>query len=212
MKRNIGIAVAAALSAASMASAAQTLQMDLNAIGVQVENTTGAPSAFGGLNHTGAVGLNFASGISTLQGVFIDGISQNFSGSLTGMTADIQLTNGNVTGGNILVTVNGSDTYSCQIASVGYVETFVGGGFKIQGLTFAGVFSSTMFGNVDVTPWATGNLPGSFLQFNFNPDPQGSGYADMDLFVHVVPLPPAAIGGLAMLGGLMFAGHIRRRK
>jgi hypothetical protein len=112
-----------------------------------------------------------------------------------------------------MIQVNGSDTYTAQIASLGYVETYVGGGFTLQGLTFNGAFSSSSFGNVNVAPWVgAGGLLGSFLQFNFNPTPNGSGFADMDLFVDVVPLPPAVYGGMAMLGGIMLVGFIRRRK
>jgi hypothetical protein len=138
-------------------------------------------------------------------------VSQNFNGTMTSMTGIVNLTNGNVTGGSISVTVNGTDTYTAQIANAGYVENFIGGGYTIQGLTFNGLFSSNNFGNVNVTPWAGGGLPGSFLQFNFAPNASGNGYADVDLFVQVIPLPPAAAMGMATLGGLMIASRFRRR-
>ncbi len=212
MKRFVlGFAVATSMACGSIASADETLQMDLNALGVQVMNSLGAPSAFGGLNHTGSVNLSDVFGTSSLAGIFIDTINQGFNGTLTDMTGLIQLTNGNVTGGSLSVTVNGVDTYTAQIANAGYVENYIGGGYTIQGLTFNGAFSSSMFGNVNVAAWAEGTLPGSFLQFNFEPTANGTGFADLDLFVQVVPLPPAAATGLASLAGLMLVGRLRRR-
>lgn len=210
----LSMAIATSLACGSLATAAQTLQMDLNALGVVVANGAGAGSAFGGLNHTGSVSLSAVLGVSTMAGVFVNGISQNFSGTMTSMTGLIQLTNGNVTGGSLSVTVNGTDTYSAQIATAGYVENYIGGGFTVQGLTFNGMFSSNSFANVNVTPWSGGGLSGSFLQFNFAPNANGTGSADLDLFVNapVIPLPPAASMGLTVLGGLMVAGYVRRRR
>jgi hypothetical protein len=210
MKRALLSAVIATALVAGSANAAQTLQMDVNAIGIQALNGAGAPSAFGGLTHTGTVSLNYVLSTTYLAGVFVDGVNQNFSGSLSNFNGSINLSNGQVMGGSLLVTVNGGgDTYSCQIAATGHVEAYVGGGFKIEGLTFNGVFSDNQFGNVNVQPWAGGGLPGSFLQFNFNPNASGGGFADMDLFVNVVPLPPAALTGIAGLAGLAI---LRRRR
>jgi hypothetical protein len=212
MKRAFcGVTLVTALAAGSGAMAANTLQMDMNALGLQTTGSGGAPSGFGGLSHTGAINLSFASGISYMAGIFVDSINQNFSGSLTGMTGTIQLSNGQVVGGSLSVTVNGVDTYTAQLAQAGYVETYIGGGYTVQGLTVNGMFSSNSFGNVNVTPWAGGSLTGSFLQFNFNPTAHGNGFADMDLFVNVVPLPPAVYTGLASLGGLMLLGYYRRK-
>jgi hypothetical protein len=211
MKRcAVGFALAATLACGTVASAAQTLQMDLNALGVQVTGAGGLGSPFGGLSHTGAVNLNRVVAISSLAAVLIDGIDQNFTGTLSNMTGVINLNAGNVVGGSLSVTVNGVDTYTAQIANVGYVETFIGGGYTIQGLTFNGLFSSNSFGNVNVTPWAGGGLPGSFLQFNFNPTANGTGFADIDLFVNVVPLPSAVYAGMTMLGGMMVVRRLRR--
>jgi hypothetical protein len=210
MKKALFSAAVAAALVAGTAQAAQTLQMDVNAIGIQTLNGAGAPSAFGGLTHTGSVSLNYVANTTYMAGVFVDGVDQNFTGVLTGFSGTINLTNGQVTGGNLLVTIDtGSDTYSAQVSPTGHVETYVGGGFKIEGLTFNGLFSDNQFGNVDVSPWSGGGLPGSFLQFNFNPNASGGGFADMDLFVNVVPLPPAAHTGLAGLAGI--AIHPRRR-
>jgi hypothetical protein len=128
------------------------------------------------------------------------------------------MSNGQVTGGTISLQINGNDAYSAQIVSnVGAVSTYVGGGYKIEGLTFDGMFTDSTFGNVDVSPWFNqqlAGLMGSFLQFNFSPNADGFSYADMDIFVNaeVVPLPPAAWTGLATISGLMTAGYIRRRR
>jgi hypothetical protein len=146
-------------------------------------------------------------------------VSQGFSGSLINFTGHINMTNGQVTGGNLMLQIDGGDSYSADIVSnVGAVTNFIGGGFKIEGLTFNGQFNDPMFGNVNVAPWfeaqGFGGLLGSFLQFNFNPDATGHSFADMDIFVHsqVIPLPPAAWTGLATLTGVMFVGYLRRRR
>lgn len=143
---------------------------------------------------------------------------QNVTGTLANFTGVINLNNGMVTGGNISVAAGG-DTYTAQITpNVGSVSPYVGGGFKIEGLTFDGMFSSSTFAGVDVAPWfnaqTIGGLLGSFLQFNFRPDNGGFAYSDIDLFVNaeVVPLPPAGWAGLATLAGVMVAGHLRRRR
>jgi hypothetical protein len=225
MKTVLGAAVAAVLVAGSTASAqmSSTLQLDINGIGVQAQNSGGVNSSFGGLTHTGSLNLDFAQSITHLLGVFVQHnhnspVNMGFNGTLTDFSGTINLNNGQVTGGNLMVTVNGSDTYSAQVTpGVGSVSTFVGGGYKVEGLTFNGIFSSAMFGNVDVSPWynmqtIAGGNPGSFLSFNFNPDATGASYSDMDVFVEVIPLPPAAWTGLATLVGVMFAGYVKRRR
>jgi hypothetical protein len=198
-------AVATALASAGAVNAAQTLQFDLNSFNTQARDTGGVNSAFGGLTHSGSVVFSLGAGYLNAISVSSGGpfINQNFTGTLTGLSGQVNLSNGLVTGGNLLITVNGgSDTYSTGIASVGQVSTYVGGGFKIEGLTINGVFSDALFGNVDVSAWFNQVLAGSFLQFNFNPDATGAAVADMDLFVTVVPLPPASLAGMATLCGL----------
>jgi hypothetical protein len=225
MKTVLSAAVAAVLMAGTTATAqmSSTLQLDINGIAVQAQNGGGQNSAFGGLTHSGSLNFNFAEGVTHLLGMFVQHnhnapINMGFNGSLTNFSGVINLNNGQVTGGNMMVTVNGADTYMAQITpGVGAVSNFVGGGFKVEGLTFDGRFSSAMFGNVDVSPWYDmqnifGGLPGSFLSFNFRPDQTGASYADMDVFVEVIPLPPAAWTGLATLAGVMFAGYMRRRR
>jgi hypothetical protein len=207
--------LAAIALAAGSAVASPTLQIDVNALGIQAQNAGGGAVAFGGLTHTGSLAISYSAvPPSNIAGVFIDGVNQNFNGTLTGFAGIISLNSGQVTGGSFLVTINGgADTYSCQVAAVGQVATSQSqGGFTIDGLTFNGAFSDNLFGNVNVTPWNTGNLPGSYLQFNFSLNAGGAGFADLDIFVDVVPLPPAAWTGLATLVGLAGVGFLRRRR
>ncbi len=219
MKSFTGIAGAAVLAAATAASADVTLQMDINGFEVQCKDALGNDSAFGGLGHTGSI--DFSTGlfaqlksvaIKTGAGPFVD---QGFSGTLINFDGEITMVGGQVTGGNLVVAVDSGDTYTCDIvANVGSVSTYVGGGFKVEGLTFDGLFSDGLFGNVNVADFFAAQgfgLDGSLLQFNFNPDANGGAFADMDLFV-VVPLPPAGWAGLATLAGVMGLGYVRRRR
>jgi hypothetical protein len=208
MRKSCAFSVAAVLGCVSAASASMTLQMDLNALGLQVRDAGGAPVAFGGLSHTGSVELSQGA-FGYMAGIYVDGVNQNFVGSLTAMSGTIELLNGNVTGGSLTVTVNGADTYTADISNVGNVSSYVGGGYILQGLTVNGAFSSAMYGNVNVAPWNTGGLMGSFLKFNFNPDAGGSGYADIDLFVNVIPLPPGVYMGAALIGGMVLIRRVR---
>jgi len=213
--------IAGALAFASgTAMANQTLQFDLNAAEIQVKDGSGSASAFGGLSHTGSIELSLA-GATSLDmfkqignGPFID---QGFSGSLTDVSGSILLDGGDVTGGGLTIEIDSGDTYVATIVGgSGEVETAnTPGGFAIDGLTFAGDFTDAAFGNVDVTDWFDNqdkgsNLLGSFLKFNFDPDSDGNGFADVDHFV-VVPLPAPALAGGAMMAGLAGFGVIRRR-
>jgi hypothetical protein len=211
MTRLFGAAGALALAASS--AVASTLQFDVNGISIQARNSAGTATAFGGLSHTGSVSFSFQAPITTLAGVYIDGVNAGFSGTLSNFSGEVDLSNGAVTGGNLAVVVNGgSDSYTCNIVpNAGQVAPYVGGGFKIEGLTFQGAFSDPTFGNVNVAAFAGNQLLGSFLQFNFDPNANGGGFADMDLFVTTIPLPPAAWGGLGMLAMVGAAGYVRRR-
>jgi hypothetical protein len=201
------------------AAAAPTIQLDVNSIKIQIQNGAGANSAFGGLNHTGSINFSLAAS-TVLAGVFIQSVpngsfsNAGFSGTISNFTGVINLNAGHVTGGNLACFINGgTDSYLCDIVpNFGQVSTFVGGGFKVEGLTFHGHFSDSLFGNVNVSPWAGANLPGSFLQFNFDPNASGAGFADMDIFAdaQVVPLPGGAWTGLIGMAGV-FAACRRRR-
>ena len=207
----------------AVASATPTLQFDVNAFGAQARNSGGTNSPFGGLNHTGSVAFSLGAGV--LNGIFIQSNAgqpfhdAGFAGfTMTGFSGQVNLVNGHVTGGSYTMTINNGDTFTCNIvANSGAVSLFVGGGFKIEALTSGGMFHDAQFGNVDVSPWFNAQnpngLPGSFLQFNFDPNAAGSASSDMDWFVDVptlVPLPSAAWAGLCTLAGAMVARRIRR--
>lgn len=221
MRRSIGLGAAAVLAASGVAAALPTLQFDVNSFNAQAFNSSNNPSPFGGLNHTGSVRFTLGSG--TLNGIFIRTVpngpfnNAGFSGfTMNSFTGQVNLNNGQVTGGSITLTLNNGDNFTTQITpGSGTVSTFVGGGFKIEGLTRQGAFNDSIFGNVDVSPWFNtqgfGGLPGSFLQFNFNPNANGQASSDMDLFVDIVPLPPAAWAGMATLAGAMVVRRLRRR-
>jgi hypothetical protein len=221
----LGIAGAAALLAGSVASATPVLQFDVNSFAAQAQNAGGSNTPFGGLSHSGKVA--FTAGAGTLNGIFIQNVlngpfqNANLGAafSLSTFSGEILLNNGQVTGGNITLTINNGDSYTCNISpNSGLVTTFVGGGFKIEALTQGGMFSDSVFGNVNVAPWFNtqgigGGLPGSFLQFNFTPNASGAATADMDLFVDVsvIPLPPAAWMGLSTLCGIVAVRRLKRR-
>ena len=222
MNKLLCAAAGAVLAAGSASLAAPIFHFDINGITVQAQ-ANGSNSSFGGLSHTGSLVFGFTSGTSHIEGIDIqDTIGgapqhQNFTGSLTNFTGTVNLVNGHVTGGNFTVAA-GSDTYSADVApDVGAVSNYVGGGFKLEGLTFNGHFSDSMFGNIDVSRWTNfqnqlNGLIGSFLQFNWQPNASGFSFADMDIFVDVVPLPPAAWTGLATMVGIGLTGYIRRRR
>ena len=204
------------------ASATPVLQFDVNQFGAQARNGAGASTPFGGVTHTGSVAFSFSAGVTVVHCIFfhfpLRGPLQNpqFSGfSLTSFSGQVDLVNGQVTGGSVSLGINNGDSYTCNITpNSGAVSTFVGGGFKIEALTRNGFFNDGQFGNVNVSPWfgaqSPNGLPGSFLQFNFNPNAQGAATSDMDLFVDVAPLPPAAWAGLATLAGAMVVRRVRR--
>ncbi len=219
-----GLVSAMVLAAGAAANAAPVLQFDVNGFSTQAVNASNAPSPFGGVNHTGAV--RFSAGAGTLNGIFIQSnpsgpfTNANFSGyTMTGFTGEVDLSNGQVTGGSVTLTISNGDAYTCNITpGIGAVSTFVGGGFKIEALTRNGLFNDSQFGNVNVAPWfntqGANGLPGSFLQFNFNPNADGSSPSDMDLFVDgtvVAPLPPAAWAAMATLAGVVAVRRLRRR-
>jgi hypothetical protein len=217
------IAVAGALASAAAVSAHPILQFDVNQFSVQAYNAGGTASAFGGMSHTGSV--HFTAGQGILNGIFIQSVpngnfvNAGFAGStLTNFTGQINLTNGLVTGGHIVLSISNGDQYACDVtAGSGSVSTFVGGGYVIESLTQGGFFSDAQFGNVNVSQWFNGQNPagllGSLLQFNFNPNAGGLANSDMDYFVDgaiAIPLPSAAWAGLATLAGLVGVRRFKR--
>lgn len=205
-----------ALAATSASAQDRMLQMDVNNLGFQARNSLGAPAPFGGLSHTGSMVLQETLPTSTLNDIAIQTggpgnpfVPQAFTGTLGDVMITINLSNGNVTGGSMMLHV-GSDMYSANIAPGGSVTTFVGGGFKIDSLTSTGMFTGNTFAGVNIADFFAGQagsgLPGSFLNFRIIPDGNGAGLSDIDIFVSV-PSP----GSLALLG-MGAAVAVRRRR
>lgn len=219
--KKIAVAALVLSVAAGAAQAAPVLQFDVNNIHAQVRNSEGVNSAFAGMSHTGSI--NFSRGSTgILAGMYRSSDMQNwsnlnFAGTMSAFGGSLSLNNGVVQGGNLSITLSNGDRFTANIAkSSGQVTSFVGGGFIIQALLTSGtldVGSDNLFGNVNVNPWlvGNGNLPGAMLQFKFQPNGQGAAGSDMDIFVDVVPLPPAAWAGLATLGGVVGMRRLRRK-
>lgn len=201
----------------SLASASTVLAIDINGLAVQSLNSALNPAAFGGVTHTGAVSIAH-DGNSILAGVSIDGVNMPKTPGLS-LTASgrIDLLNGNVMGGFFSVLLSDGSAYDASIVSgAGKVTTQVGQGFKIDGLTFNGLFSDSglpgmvdRFAGVDISAFTSLEpLFGAFLQFAFSPNAQGyDADSDLDLVV-TIPLPGSA--GLAAVGLLGLASRRRR--
>lgn len=200
------------------AQAAQTLQLDLNSLTAQAQDSGGAAVAFGGESHTGSISLGMDAN-AMLAGIQLNGTSigpvPEDDWSLDSLTGSIALDNGEVDGGSFTITVLNSvtsetDTYSAGIVAGSGDVNDVATGFSLDGLTFNGAFSDSTFAGVDVSDWVDNEpLGGSFTHFAFTPDAGGfDNDANMDVFIPV-PLPtPAAMGAAGLLG----LGTIRRRR
>jgi hypothetical protein len=218
------LAAAAVVGLGSSAMAQRTLQWDVNNLQFQARDSSGAPSAFGGLTHTGSVTLTDLVPPTELASISIRSgpgnpfiVQPGGPWNLTDVSMTISLNAGMVTGGSFSLDLNGGpgsggDRYTAAIGNAGSITPFVGGGYKVEGLTTTGNFSDGSFGSVDVSDFfsAQGGTPGligSFLSFRINPDPNGASIADLDAFV-TVPSP----GTMACLGiaGLFFAPRRRR--
>ncbi len=201
----------------------RTLQFDVNNLAFQARNAQGQAVAFGGLTHTGSLDLFEETSLSELLSVSIrNGVNPfqvqgSFTGSLTDMAMTLSLINGTVTGGSITLDINGGpggggDRYAATIGVGGAVSTYIGGGFKVDGLTFAGTFSDVNFSGVPIPDFIASQgggtyLQGSFLAFKIQPSAGGSGHADTDIFVTSIPLP-GSISCLVAAGLISF----RRRR
>jgi hypothetical protein len=204
------------LCAQSASAQARRLQMDLNDLSYQFRNVAGAPAPFPGTTATGTFQLLDQAPSSILNGVLIRTggspnpyIDQPFTGSMTDVVININLLNGAVTGGSILVDLNGGpssggDRYSASILAGGSVQNSLvpqPGAFTIESTTGSGSFSDNSFAGVAVADFSGSALTGDFLNFKILPSAQGSGFADVDLWVNNIPAPGAA-GLLAMAGCL----------
>ncbi|MGP1309399.1 MAG: hypothetical protein ACTS27_04300 [Phycisphaerales bacterium] len=185
------------------------LQLDINTLTAQAANAAGAPGAFGGVTHTGAINLS-GNANSALQEILIGGAGQNIAaGQLASFTGSINLVNGGVTGGSLMFTLNDGESFSTQIVGgVGQVNTQAGQGFLIDGLLTNAAFTSDPFAGAGITPYFNAQpLDGSFLNFQFNPNANGVD-TSTDLDVFLVPSAPAA--GVLGLGLAGFASRRRR--
>lgn len=214
----LGAAVAVAGLALPAMAQTRVAQFDINNLKFQARNGAGAPIPFGGVNHTGALTMTADVGITDLLTVSIQTgggpyvPDPLFSGLLTSASISINLLNGMVTGGTLSFDVNlgpanGGDRYSAVIGAGGFVTPFVGGGFKVEALSTTGAFSDANFAGVPIPDFFSAQstppfLLGSFLAFKINPDGNGSGYSDMDVFVQNIPTP-GSLGLLALSGVLV---------
>jgi len=213
MMRSTYALSAVAVALAAGAANAGVMQLDIN--GIQVR--TGG--AFDGVTHTGTLTITKAT-TGTLLDILVD--NQSTGGApLSDFGGEIELVNGNVVGGFLSATDGDGDTYFATIGDEGgRVNTQAGRGFRIDGLTFSGVFFTNtgerglpgmMFGNVNVAEVFGSrafdeSLEGSFLLTSFSPDANGiDPRADIDVFI--VPTP-----GTAALAGLAGLAVIRRKR
>lgn len=216
VKNLIGACGALALTA-GLASAAGIMQIDINVLNAQSVDNANNNVAFGGTSHTGAIVLSSGAN-SALAGILLNSATQPIAaGQLASFNGVINLVNGGVAGGSFSITLNNSDTFTTQIASgFGQVNSQLlpGGvqGFSIDGLTFSGIFSSSTFAGVDISPWFnTQPLNGSFINFAFNPNANGfDSDADVDIFLVSGVIPTPLAGGMAGVG-LLAVGARRRR-
>jgi hypothetical protein len=216
MKRPTHIAAGVAAAAiAGSAGAVTELQLDINAIEARSVDAGGNTVAFGGLNHTGGIVFT-ASATTLLAEILFDGAPQGFmSGQLATLSGQIDLVNGDVTGGSLSITLNNGDTFNATMdGGAGEVQFQAGEGFSIDGLISSALFSDSNFGGIDITPWFSEQpLSGAFLAFAFDPDSSGvSTNTSLDVFLLVdqVIIPTPLAGGMA-LAGLLPLGALRRR-
>lgn len=212
--RGMCVAGAAVLCASAGALAQQrTLQFDLNNLGYQFHDSTGATAPFPGTTATGTFELFETTPISVLAGILIRTgppgnpfLGQSFTGGITNVAINIALSNGLVTGGSVLIDLNGGpgtgDRYSAAIIPGGSVQNSVvpqPGAFTIDSLTASGAFSDNNLAGVPIPDFFPSSaLTGNFLAFKILPDPTGAGFADVDDFVNNVPAPGCA--GLLVIG------------
>lgn len=222
MFRTMLAAASAVAWGASVASAQLTLAIDVQGIGYQFRDV-GGDAAFGGVTHTGTLEWSGPEAQAADTRVGGDGrfgvlapVSQTVP--LRNFTGELTFSGGLLVGGFLSMTLDNAEahTYTASIKPrTGSLMASNSMGYSIDGLTFNGAFSDTMWGDLDVTPWydaqGGGALPGAFFKFRFWPDPQGSGNADIETYV-MVPLPAAGWAGLAMLGALGACSCQRRRK
>jgi hypothetical protein len=221
-------------TSSAKAASITTLHMDINSVTISAYDSTGTtPVAFSGDTFTGQLqfGVNPDSVIST---DIDDNPDDGFNAQLTGMTGDLQLTAGVLTGGSVTVTVQdgaATDSYSYNVtAGTGDVSqspnlsVFDQLGYELAGATTGGTFANSDFGGVDVQTWVNNEpLSGDFFQFHYRPNGDGTDQGgDVELYVEaplspsgappVVPMPTAASGGMLCFMALGFSQWLRARR
>ena len=205
------------------ALAPRTLQFDVNHLAFQAYDGQGVASPFAGTTHTGRLDLFEETSLSELLSLSIRNgvnpfiVQNSYTGTLTDMAMSISLSGGNVTGGTLTLDVNGGpsiggERYTATFSAAGNVTTYVGGGFKLEGLSFGGNFNDANFSGVPIADFfaAQGGpfLSGDFIAFKVQPTGTGSGHADTDIRVTTVPTQGAV--ACFALAGLTCAKRRRR--
>jgi len=215
-----GMLVPASLISLASADTITTLHMDINAITITAMGSNGSHAFSTGFSGD----LTFSTNSLSTLTPDIDGNSViGYTGAISSFTGDIQLTNGQLTGGSVSVTVQtglASDTYSYDIVGGSGAVTkspipvvFNALGYNLAGSTNDGEFANSDFGGVDVSTWVADEpLLGDFFQFHYRPnnlcvDTDG----DVELYVlgisnpsdgPTVPLPSSLLGGMVGVGML----------
>lgn len=219
-------AVTTLASTATAGLAQQTIHFDVNNAALQVQNQAGQPSNFTGANFNGTVRLSYNPTFTRLAAIETQAnptsgfVNQTLNGTLSAFQLVINLTNGGVTGGTLTMTNQplqgqggSTDTVTANLISGGQLRPFVGGGWTIDSLLSSIVFSGNSFAGVNTSGFTggggQGNLnQGSLLAFRLQPNAQGTGFADVDIYVTNIPTPGTV--ALAGLASLAFAGRRRR--
>lgn len=206
MNTKIVALCAGALVAASAANAGVSLfSTDINSM------TLNAGGAFGGTTHTGVLTMS-TNALSTLNAIRFNGTPQPIGPGITlaNLTGSINLLNGFVQGGGFNITLSDGSAYSATIAGgAGRVNVQAGQGFRIDGLTFNGLFNLVggAFGGVAL-PFGPGPWAGSLLLSAYAPNANGiDDTTNFEVYADV-PAPGAALG-LGM--GALALGARRRR-
>ena len=168
--------------------------------------------AFGGLTHTGTLNVS-SNANSTLNSIFIFGNPAGLSAGLASFSATINLVNGFVNGGSLSILATDGSQYNATISgAAGRVNTQVGQGFRIDGLTFSGFFSNlvggTNFAGVNVISPLNGFGPyeGSFLLSSYGPNANGVDQVTQ-FETYIVPAP----GAIMLMAAAGTLGLRRRR-
>lgn len=200
-----GIVALAAVVAASTCAASHgqfEIDADLNSL------TGSAGGAFGGTTHTGTIQLSRDAN-SVLTGIAVDGSGFTTTATLSSFSMSLDLAGGTVAGGSLSLGLSDGSAYLAGIVpGLGRVRTQAGQGFRVDGLTFAGLFNGSSFAGIDVSSGQNGNLSGSFLMSAFAPN--GSGIDADTQFELVVSVPTP--GGAGLLGAAGAVAIRRRRR